>query len=406
VPRPEPTRLREGARRNRDTNGAADGHEPRRAPGPATEAQPCPDSSILTARVPPYPDIRFCTAADGVKIAVGVHGRGPPLVRAGTWLTHVEYDAKSPLSAHWCEELSKRHRYVAYDGRGCGLSDRDVDDLSLDLFVSDLESVVDGLGLERFPLLGMSMGAPVAVAYAAKHPERVTRLVLHGGFHRSYLSSRSSDPRVLEEADVLLKSARHGWGTGSPALRQVFVAKLMGEATEAQRQEFDERQRTTSTPEVAEKYLRAMFALDVKDLAPRVSCPTLAFHSRGDQLIFFDQGRKLAALIPGARFVPLESKNHLPFRDEPAWQVLVAALRSFLDQDAGTSTPLPMKALTSRQREVLRGIARGLTDKEIASELSLSPRTVEMHVARTLAALECANRAEAVRKGAALGLLD
>jgi DNA-binding NarL/FixJ family response regulator len=157
---------------------------------------------------------------------------------------------------------------------------------------------------------------------------------------------------------------------------------------------------------VAEKYLRAMFALDVKDLAPRVSCPTIAFHSRGDQLIFFDQGRKLAALIPGARFVPLDSKNHLPFREEPAWQVVVAALRPFLDEDAGTSLPSPTKELTPRQRDVLRGVARGLTDKEIASELSLSHRTVEMHVARAIAALECANRAEAVHKAAALGLLD
>jgi pimeloyl-ACP methyl ester carboxylesterase/DNA-binding CsgD family transcriptional regulator len=356
--------------------------------------------------VPLRPDIRFCTAADGAKIAVGSYGAGPPLVRAGTWLTHVEYDATSPLSAHWCEELARRHRYIAYDGRGCGLSDRQVDELSLDVFVADLEAVVDGLGLERFPLLGMSMGAPVAVAYAAKHPERVSRLVLHGGFHRSYLSSASSDPRVLEEADVLLKSARHGWGTGSPALRQVFVAKFMGESTEAQRQAFDERQRLTSTAEVAEKYLRAMFAFDVKDLAPHVSCPTIAFHSRGDQLIFFDQGRKLAALIPGAHFVPLESRNHVPFREEPAWQVLVTALRSFLDQDAGASQPPPAKELTPRQLEVLRGVARGLTDKEIASELGLSPRTVEMHVAHALDALACANRAEAVRKAAALGLLD
>jgi pimeloyl-ACP methyl ester carboxylesterase/DNA-binding CsgD family transcriptional regulator len=362
--------------------------------------------SISFERVPLHPDIRFCTAADGTKIAVGTYGGGPPVVRAGTWLTHVEYDATSPLSAHWCEELAKRHRYVAYDGRGCGLSDRQLGDLSLDVFVADLEAVVDGLGLERFSLLGMSMGAPVAVAYATKHPERVSRLVLQGGFYRSYLSSRNPDPRVREEADVLLKSARLGWGTGSLALRQVFVAKFMGESTEAQRQAFDERQRVTSTAEVAEKYLRAMFALDVKDLAPRVSCPTIAFHSRGDQLIFFDQGRKLAALIPGARFVPLESKNHLPFREEPAWQTLVAALRPFLDEDAGARSPSPAKDLTSRQLDVLRGVARGLTDKEIASELSLSPRTVEMHVARALAALDSANRAEAVRKAVALGLLD
>jgi pimeloyl-ACP methyl ester carboxylesterase/DNA-binding CsgD family transcriptional regulator len=352
------------------------------------------------------PDIRFCTAADGTKIAVGTYGSGPPVVRAGTWLTHVEYDATSSLSAHWCEELAKRHRYVAYDGRGCGLSDRQLGDLSLDVFVADLEAVVDGMGLERFSLLGMSMGAPVAVAYAAKHPERVNRLVLHGGFYRSYFSSKNPDPRLREEADVLLKSARLGWGTGSPALRQVFVAKFMGASTEAQRQAFDERQRVSSTAEVAEKYLRAMFALDVKDLAQRVSCPTIAFHSRDDQLSSFDQGRKLAALIAGARFVPLESKNHLPFREEPAWQVLVAALRPFLDEDAGTRAPSPAKELTSRQLDVLRGVARGLTDKEIAGELSLSPRTVEMHVARALAALDSANRAEAVHKAAALGLLE
>jgi pimeloyl-ACP methyl ester carboxylesterase/DNA-binding CsgD family transcriptional regulator len=360
----------------------------------------------MLAYVPLRPDIRFCTAADGAKIAVGTYGKGPPLVRAGTWLTHVEYDATSPLSAHWCEELSKRHRYVAYDGRGCGLSDREVGGLSLDVFVGDLEAVVDGLGLERFALLGMSMGAPVAVAYAAKHPDRVSRLVLFGGFYRSYLSSKNPDPRVLVEADVVLKSARLGWGTGSPALRQIFVAKLMGESTEAQRQAFEERQRVTSTAEVAEKYLRAQFALDVKDLAPRVSCPTIAFHCRGDQLIFFDQGRKLAALIPGARFVPLESKNHLLFREEPAWKDLVAALRPFLDEDAGARALSPAKQLTSRQLDVLRGVARGLTDKEIAGELSLSPRTVEMHVARALAALDSANRAEAVGKAAALGLLE
>jgi len=355
--------------------------------------------------MPPLPDIRFCTAPDGVKLAVGSYGSGPPLVRAGTWLTHVEHDATSPLTRHWCEELGRSHRYVTYDGRGCGLSDRVPSDVSPEAWLSDLETVVDGLGLARFPLLGMSMGAPIAVSYAVKHPDRVSRLILFGGFLRAYFSTKNPDPRVLEEADVLLKSARLGWGTGSAALRQVFVAKLMGEATEAQRQAFDERQRVTSSPEMAERYLRAMFSLDVKDLAPRVACPTLVFHSRGDQLIFFDQGRKLAASIPGARFVPLESKNHLLFGEEPAWHAFVAEVRSFLAAEGTASASAP-PALTSRQREVIRAVARGLTDKEIARELSLSPRTVEMHVARILAALECANRAQAVGKAKGLGLLD
>ena len=357
--------------------------------------------------MPLRPEIRFCAAPDGVKLAVGAYGIGAPLVRAATWLTHVEHDATNPLSRHWCEELSRSHRYITYDGRGCGLSDRGPGEVSPEAWLSDLETVVDAMGLGRFPLLGISMGAPIAVAYAVKHPDRVSRLLLFGGFHRSYLSSTNPDARVLAEADVLLKSARLGWGTGSAALRQVFVAKLIGEATEAQRQAFDEQQRVTSSPEMAERYLRAMFALDVKDLAPRVACPTLVFHGRGDQLIFFEQGRKLAALIPGARFVPLESKNHLPFPEEPAWHTFVAEARPFLAAEnpgAGARTGAP--ALTPRQLEVLRAVARGLTDKEIARELSLSPRTVEMHVARALAALECANRAQAVGKAKGLGILD
>jgi pimeloyl-ACP methyl ester carboxylesterase/DNA-binding CsgD family transcriptional regulator len=357
--------------------------------------------------LPLRPEIRFCTAPDGVKLAVASYGSGAPLVRAATWLTHVEHDATNPLTRHWCEELNRANRYIVYDGRGCGLSGRGPRDVSPEAWLSDLETVVDAMGLDRFPLLGISMGAPIAVAYAAKHPDRVSRLLLLGGFHRSYFSSKNPHPRVLEEADVLLKSARLGWGTGSAALRQVFVAKLIGEATEAQRRAFDEQQRVTASPEMAEAYLRAMFALDVKDVAPRVTCPTLVFHSRGDQLIFFDQGRKLAASIPGARFVPLESKNHLPFADEPAWHTFVAEARPFLAAErTGTGSTSAAPSLTSRQLEVLRGVARGLTDKEIAGELSLSPRTVEMHVARILAALECANRAQAVGKATGLGILD
>jgi pimeloyl-ACP methyl ester carboxylesterase/DNA-binding CsgD family transcriptional regulator len=356
--------------------------------------------------VPLRPEIRFCTAPDGVKLAVGSSGSGAPLVRAATWLTHVESDATSPLTRHWCEELSRSHRYIVYDGRGCGLSDRGPSDVSAEAWLSDLETVVDAIGLERFSLLGMSMGAPIAVAYAAKHPERVSRLIVFGGFQRAYFSTTNPDPRIREEADVLLKSARLGWGTGSPALRQVFAAKLMGEATEAQRQAFDDLQRVTSSPEMAERYLRAMFALDVKAVAPRVACPTLVFHSRGDQLILFEQGRKLAASIPRARFVPVESKNHLPFPDEPAWHTFVAEARRFLAQDGAGAAAAAEPALTTRQLEVLRAVARGLTDKEIASELSLSPRTVEMHVARVLAALQCANRAQAVGKAKGLGILD
>jgi pimeloyl-ACP methyl ester carboxylesterase/DNA-binding CsgD family transcriptional regulator len=375
--------------------------------GPACADRDVTGTAIIDTGVPLRPDIRFCTTPDGVKLAVGAYGRGAPLVRAATWLTHVEHDATSLLTKHWCEELARSNRYIAYDGRGCGLSDRRPSDVSPEAWLSDLETVVDAMGLARFPLLGISMGAPIAVAYAVKHPDRVSRLLLLGGFHRSYFSSRNPDPRVLEEADVLLKSARLGWGAGSAPLRQVFVAKVLGEATAAQRQAFDEQQRVTASPEMAERYLRAMFSLDVKDVASRVACPTLVCHSRGDQLIFFEQGRKLAGLIPGARFVPLESQNHVPLPDEAAWHTFVAEMRSFLAADsAGAGSAPATPILTSRRLEVLRGVARGLTDKEIAHELSLSPRTVEMHVARILAVLACANRAQAVGKAKGLGLLD
>ncbi|HWP11111.1 MAG TPA: alpha/beta fold hydrolase [Ramlibacter sp.] len=348
-------------------------------------------------------DIRFCNTADGVQLAMGLYGDGPPLVKAATWLTHIEADPTSVLNPHWIEELSRHHRYVTYDARGCGLSSRDVADISLEAWVRDLETVVDSLGLQRFPLLGISQGAAIAVAYAARHPERVSALVLWGGFATSYFTTGNPDPKIVDEGETLLKIVELGWGKGSPAFRQVFVSKLMPDSTAAEQHGFDQYQNLTATPDVASRCLRAMYHVNVKDEARKVRCPAIVFHARDDQMIYFNQGRKLAGLIPGARLVPVNSRNHVPLAREPCWPEVVRELRAFLGE------PVKERAegahLTARQHEVLKQVAAGLTDKQIARALSLSPRTVEMHVASAMKALDCATRAEAVHRAAEAGLL-
>jgi pimeloyl-ACP methyl ester carboxylesterase/DNA-binding CsgD family transcriptional regulator len=348
-------------------------------------------------------DIRFCTTADGVQLAMALYGEGPPLVKAATWLTHIEADPTTPHTHHWIDELARNHRYVTYDARGCGLSTHNVADISLEAWVRDLEAVVDSLGLDRFPLLGISQGAGIAVAYAARHPERVSRLILHGGFATSYFSSSNPDPRIAEEGETLLKIIQLGWGTGGAAFRQVFVSKAMPDAPLAAQRAFDEYQNLTATPEMAARYTRAMYSVDVRKEASQISCPAIVFHSRGDQLVGFGQGRSLAARIPGARFVPLDSNNHIPFADEACWQLMVQELRAFLGEPA--SVRRDGTQLTARQQEVLQQVAAGQTDKQIARILSLSPRTVEMHVAGAMKALDCATRAEAVARAAQAGLL-
>lgn len=349
--------------------------------------------------MPLQQDIRFTTAADGVQLAMASYGKGAPIVKAATWLTHIERDLDSPLHLQWIEELSRGHTFVTYDARGCGLSSRNPKDISLDAWVSDLETVVDALELETFPLLGISQGAAVATAYAARHPERVSRLVLFGAFATTYFTTQNPDPKIVEEAEMLIKLMELGWGRDSPAFRQVFVAKFIPTATAEQQRAFDEYQRLTATPDVAAHAFRAMCHINVKAAARNVKCPALVFHCRGDQLIYFEQGRKVAALIPGARFVPVDSDNHVPFQGEACWPAVVRELRAFLG-----SSPATVR-LTGRQSEVLRQVAAGMTDKQIARELDLSPRTVEMHVAGAMKSLGCATRAEAVHSATTQGLL-
>jgi pimeloyl-ACP methyl ester carboxylesterase/DNA-binding winged helix-turn-helix (wHTH) protein len=280
--------------------------------------------------------IRFCAAPDGVRIAYATSGTGPPLVKPANWLTHLEFDWESPVWRHWLRELSANHTLIRFDERGSGLSDRNVVDQSFESWVSDLETVVDEIGLERFPLFGLSQGCAVAIAYAIRHPERVTRLVLYGGYAQGR-RRRARTPEELERADTIVRSIPLNWGWDNPAFRQFFAAAFLPEGTQEQWRWFCDLQRITTSPQEAVRLIGTAADIDVTTLAPRVTAPTLVLHATDDGVSPFEEGRKLAACIPGARFVPLESKNHVLLADEPAWARFLEEVRAFLAEDRASS---------------------------------------------------------------------
>lgn len=342
----------------------------------------------------PQQRLRFCTAADGVRIAIAAIGSGPPLVRAAHWLSHVEHDLASPVWRPWLTELSRDHTYIRYDERGCGLSDAEVDDFSLDAWVGDLEAVVDCLGLDRFPLIGMSQGGAVAIAYAVRHPDKVSQLVLHGAYARGSLRRATSDAARLE-AETLVNLIRVGWGRDNAAFRQVFTNQFIPGGTPAQHQWWNELERLTASPENAARTLDAFHRVDVTALAAQLQVPTVVFHSRGDARVPFDEGRRLAALIPGARFVPLESDNHVLLESEPAWGTYLHQLRDVLQRpapDAAVDDP----ALTPAEREVLKLVAQGLDNGAIARQLNKREKTVRNQVSSIFDKLGVRTRAQAI----------
>jgi len=291
---------------------------------PASVAKPQPP----TAPAHPQHEIRFCTASDGVRIAYALAGHGPPLVKAANWLNHLEYDWQSPIWSHMLHAFAREHQFVRYDARGNGLSDWNVDDLSFDAFVRDLESVVETAGLGKFALLGISQGCAVSIAYAVRHPERVTRLVLYGGFARG--RRKRGSPQEIEHTDAVATLMRQGWGQENPAFRQMFTSLFIPGGTPEQMQSFNDLQRITTSPENAVRIRRTVDEIDIVDLLPLVKAPTLVLHCRNDSVQPFDEGRKLAAGIPGARFVALEGHNHLVLESDPAWSRLLDEIRMFL----------------------------------------------------------------------------
>ena len=285
----------------------------------------------------PNQKIRFCSAHDGVRIAYATSGGGPPLVKTANWLTQLEYDWNSPVWRHWLRELGRSHTLIRYDERGCGLSDHDVADVSLDAWVRDLEAVVDAEGLDRFAMLGISQGCAVAIDYAVRHPERVSKLVLYGGYvvGRNY---RDITPPQPVEGALLREMIRVGWGRDNPAFRRVWGTLFVPEGTPEQHQWFEDLTRTLPM-ENALRIISMTHSIDVREQAAALNVPTLVLHARGEASIPFEVGRQMAALIPGARLVSLDSRNHVLLEHEPAWAHFVEEVRAFLAPENEAANP-------------------------------------------------------------------
>ncbi len=333
-------------------------------------------------------DIRFARSADGVGIAYAVHGSGPPLLIDACWLSHLQFDWQSPVWRHYLVELGRIATVIRYDERGHGLSDRGVTDHSLEARVADLEAVADDVGLERFALLAMAQGGPVAIEYAARHPERLTRLAFYGSYAGALTDATPEQLELYAAFEMMIKV---GWGRPTSEFRRVFTSMMIPGGTEEQMRWIDDLQRVAVDADTA---VLARSQRQVTDSSGRLAdldLPTLVLHSRGDQMSEFQHSRHLAANIRGARLVALESENHIVLEDEPAWPVFLRELTDFLTADRKPELSHAVDdvaaMLSPRELDILHRAAQGLDNDAIASELVLSVRTVERHLQNAYAKL-------------------
>jgi pimeloyl-ACP methyl ester carboxylesterase/DNA-binding CsgD family transcriptional regulator len=344
--------------------------------------------------------IRFVNGADGVKLAYARSGQGPVVIKSGTWLTHLEYDWKSPVWRPWFEFLVANRTLLRYDPRGCGLSDWAAADLAFDKQVEDFERVVDAAGHQRFAVLGMSQGASIGIEYAARHPDRVTHLILYGGYALGWLRR---GPESVRLGRALVETIRIGWAQDTPAFRKLFASLFVPDASEEQAEWYGELMRRTTRPEVAARLVEAFGEIDVSHRLADVRSPTLVIHVRDDQRIPFEQGRILAAGIPGSRFVELEGRNHILVEHEPAWTRFKTAVSEFLGMPLVTATAAADRAaaarlreLTVREREILALLATGQNNQAIAASLGLSEKTIRNYLTRIFEKLAVSSRAQAI----------
>lgn len=336
-------------------------------------------------------EIRFVRSADGTRIAWARHGQGPALLRVATWMTHLERDWDSPVWRHWLVRLGEHFTVIRYDDRGSGLSDREPADISFEAWLADLHAVADAAGYDRYVLLGMSHAAAVAVAYAARRPERVRALVLYGGYLRGSLA-RDLTAAERDEREVMFRLFGVGWGRSHPDFRRIFTDDLLPAGSEEQRRWYDELQRVSAAPAAAERMARARARIDVTDLAGRITVPTLVLHAVNDVAVPFDLGRELAAAIPGARFVPLPGRDHILLAEDPGWRLLLTEVVAFAGAGTAQAAAVPTRPLSRRELGVLDLVARGLSNEEIGTALGLSVRTVERHLANVYAKLGLAGK--------------
>jgi pimeloyl-ACP methyl ester carboxylesterase/DNA-binding CsgD family transcriptional regulator len=360
-----------------------------------------------SGRVIPRQDVRFCRSADGVTIAYAVHGSGPPLVIDACWLSHLQYDWESPVWRHYLTELGKVATVIRFDERGHGLSDRDVTDHSLELRLADLEAVVEHASVDRFALLAMSQGGPVAIEYAARHPERVDRLIFYGSYAGVDSVQTTKQDRLLDQTfDNLI---RVGWEQPTPEFRRVFTYLMIPDATEEQMGWLDELQRRATSAEVAVVARQQRRQANATHRLPELDVPTLVLHSRGDRMNAFAYSRFLAAELPDARLVALESDNHIVLEHEAAWPVFVREVTEFLGAGSPAaptfeSVAHPRALLSARELEVLTLAAQGRDNAAIAADLTLSVRTVERHLQNIYDKLDL--RGRSARAGAVSRLLS
>ena len=339
--------------------------------------------------------IRFIKS-DSVRLAVATSGVGAPLVKSANWLSHLEFDWQSPVWRHWFRFLSAGRQLIRFDPRGCGLSDWDVADLSHAAQVADLEAIIDASGLDRFPLLGVSQGGAACIEYAVRHPERVSQLVLYGCYSEGW-AQRGEEARRHNEA--LIELIRQGWGQENPAFRQLFASLFIPDADADQVRWFSDLMRTTTQPDIAARIIEAFGEINVRALLPQVRVPTLVVHARGDARIPFDQGRTLATEIPGARFVTLESRNHILMENEPAWERFCEAFDDFLgppETRVGPAEHGALPELTARENAILKLVAHGEGNAEIAKHLFISEKTVRNHLTNIFEKLGVDSRSRAI----------
>ncbi len=350
---------------------------------------------------PPPPlrqELRFTQVASGARIAWARSGRGPPLVRAGHWMTHVEYDTVSALFRPWLEQLGRALTLIRYDERGCGLSGPDDVPLGLEAAVEELEVVVQASGLEQVALLGISGGAPGAIAYAARHPQRVSKLVLLGAYSHG-LMHREPSAQLLAYLEAQYRLMELGWGVQHAPVQQFITATMIPDGTPEQVAALNEQQRRSCDGQRAAAFMRSRVALDVRAELPGVKCPTLVLHAEGDCAVPVELGRELAAAIAGARFETLHTRNHVPLAGEPAFDRFCEAVTAFV----GLQPATVHAGFTPRERELLALVSKGLDNLQIAATLGLAEKTVRNALSALYTRLGVEGRSHAVARARDLG---